>query len=152
MKLFRLPEIHRRSFGRFGSNYARLIDRDFLLGHDPLDDNWMTSKKSPATNVVELEDAFELELALPGYGVGDIKMSVENNVLKIEGARKRDTEPVSTYLLKEHDLDLFERSFELSPIVDEDRITASFNNGLLVISLPTTKDAYTGEPRIIEID
>ncbi len=152
MRLIRLPEIHRKSFGRFGSNYQRLIDRDFLLGQDPLDDHWMTRKKHPAANVIEKDDVYELELALPGYGIEDITLSVDNNVLTVEGTKKSDTEPVSKYLLKEHDLDHFERSFELSPIVDEDNISASFTNGMLIITLPTVEGAaYTGNPREIQI-
>jgi HSP20 family protein len=133
----KLARVHPLSFGRIGSRYGRLIDRDFLLGHDPFDDNWVTTQKTtPPVNIKQEPDFYELELPLPGYRLDEINIEVVNQVLTVKGEREIDEDGHSAYILKEHDIDSFERSFELGPATDEDKITAEFKNGILKIRLP----------------
>ncbi|MEO9870605.1 Hsp20/alpha crystallin family protein [Ekhidna sp.] len=130
--------LHRRKnhvFGRIGDRYSSFIDSDHFLGRNAFEESWMTR---PVTNVREDESQYELEVGLPGYLKKDIQLSVDGHVLRIvaetKGAKKDDQR--SRYIQKEIDTDRIERTFHLSSLIDADKITSNYENGLLRITLP----------------
>lgn len=135
MELMRSPRIHRLSFGnRFGKRWGPLIDRDFFMGRDPFDDLRIAPSK-PRVNIKELQKYYEMEISLVGYDKSQINVQIDNNVLIISGQKELDKKEVSEYILKEHDVDSFERSFQLTDITNQNNISASFKKGILYIKL-----------------
>lgn len=140
------PRIHPQIFRhRMGSRYGGLIDRSFVLGYDPFEDHPLIGKK-PAVNIKEDKEYYELEMPLPGYKREHISIHVEDNILTIKGEKEKDEDNKTEYIIKEHDMDSFERSFELGEITDKENITARFKDGVLYVRLNHIKEKEQKAP------
>jgi len=92
----------------------------------------------PAANVREDEKNYSIELALPGFSKDEIKISFEEEILTITAGRQ-PKEDVSgpKYTWNEFGYkSKYERSFQLPETVDADNISAAFENGILLVTLP----------------
>jgi Molecular chaperone (small heat shock protein) len=84
----------------------------------------------------ETEDAYMVEADLPGVKKGDIDIVYENNYLTISAKRDEETESkTDSFLRRERHYGELRRSFYVDN-VDENRIDASFNEGVLKLVLP----------------
>ena len=90
----------------------------------------------PATNIEENDDAFVLNMAIPGMDKNDINVEVENGTLLIS-AEKEDTveEKEKNYRRTEYSYDSFERRFTLPENVTGE-VAARYKDGVLFITLP----------------
>ena len=102
----------------------------------------------PAVNVAERHDRLLLTAELPGVPADGLDITVEKRRLTIRADIKRDApegyEPVYTEL----PVGRYERSFTLSNVIEVESIAASFENGLLILTLPKVAKP---EPRKITI-
>lgn len=91
----------------------------------------------------------QLIAELPGVSPGDVKISVEENVLTVKGEKKQvaeeKTERVHRY---ERVYGSFERTFTLPSTVDAEQIQAGYSNGILTLTLPKVERA---RPREIQV-
>jgi HSP20 family protein len=103
----------------------------------------------PPVDIFEEGDAIRIMAEIPGVSPKDVKISVENNVLTIHGSKQRvaeeRTERVHRY---ERTYGAFERSFTLPTTVDASNIKASYEHGVLTVTLPKVEKA---KPRQIEV-
>ncbi len=103
----------------------------------------------PAVDVVEEPDAIRITAEIPGVRPEDMRISLEGNVLTIQGTkqdeREENTKRVHRY---ERMYGVFERSFTLPSSVEPKDIKANYDNGVLTITLPKTEKA---KPRQIEV-
>ncbi len=104
----------------------------------------------PKVNIIETEDAFHLEMAAPGFKKGDFEISVENDILTISGEKNLE-ENEDAFIRKEFGYGRFKRSFTLSESIVEEKIKASFVDGILQLKLPKTQEAIKKPPRQIKI-
>ena len=104
---------------------------------------------APQVDIFEKGDDLVICAELPGLEQDDVDISIENNILMLRGERKRKTEieEKDAYRL-ERTFGVFTRSFALPKTVDSDRISASYKNGVLELTLPKAEEA---KPRKIEI-
>ena len=104
---------------------------------------------APPVDIFEKGDDLVICAELPGLEQDDVDISVENNTLVLRGERKRKTEFVEkdAYRL-ERTFGAFTRSFTLPRTVDSARISASYKNGVLELTLPKVEQV---KPRKIEI-
>lgn len=106
----------------------------------------ITSSWYPACDVFEEKDSVKILAELPGVKPEDVKLSLENNLLTIRGEKKQQaeerTERVHRY---ERSYGAFERSFALPSTVDPDKISASFQNGILTVTVPKAERARPRE-------
>jgi HSP20 family protein len=94
--------------------------------------NW-----SPAVDVKETDNSFVLTTDIPGLTKKDIKVNVANGKLSISGERTYETDQENdNYHYRERRFGTFDRSFKLPDTVDEEKISASFKNGILIVALP----------------
>lgn len=109
----------------------------------------LTAAWTPAVDVYEDKDAVKIVAELPGVKPEDVRISLENQTLTVRGEKRQvaeeKTERVHRY---ERSYGAFERSFSLPGTVDADRIEASFDGGLLTVTLPKVERA---RPRQIEV-
>lgn len=107
---------------------------------------------SPAVNVVEEENEFRIDMAVPGLSKGDFRIELENEVLTIssEDKEKKDDKGHS-YMRREFSYSTFKRSFQLPESVDMDNIKASHEAGILTIQLPKKEEMVEKAPKKIEI-
>lgn len=90
----------------------------------------------PSIDISETEDQFLISAELPGMKKEDINISLENGRLSISGERSlKNEEEGKTFHRVETQYGSFSRSFQLPDYVDEETINASYNDGLLNISI-----------------
>lgn len=95
----------------------------------------------PSIDVSETDEEFIITAELPGMDKDDIDIDLENNRLTISGERSIQTEEDGKkYHRIETKYGSFERSFQLPENVDEDSISASYENGLLKISIEKSEE------------
>lgn len=104
---------------------------------------------SPAVDIKETPESFEIHAELPGLNKEDIKVSVDEGLLSIEGERTLEKE---TDDKKHHRIERFygkfSRSFRLPENVDEDNINADFKDGVLSLTLLKSEKP---KPKAIEV-
>jgi HSP20 family protein len=111
--------------------------------------NNMKSLSLPATNVKENDQSFALEIAAPGLKKEDFKINLIDNRLTISVDKKEETEETKdNYHRREFSHEAFSRSFKLPNAVDTKKIEASYEEGILHISLPKKEEA---EPKLITV-
>jgi len=108
----------------------------------------------PAVNIQETEDNFIVEVAAPGKSREDFQIELDNDMLTISSEDRRENEVQENngkYTRKEFSYSTFKRSFSLPESVDNEKIGASYKNGVLEINLPKREEAKTQPKRMIEI-
>lgn len=106
----------------------------------------------PKTNISELEDSYALEIALPGYQKNDITIGVEDNQLVVSAKIEHQEEnQASNFQRKEFEVTSFSRSFNLHDDINQEVISAKFENGILKISIPKKEEAKAQPKKLIEI-
>jgi HSP20 family protein len=106
----------------------------------------------PAINIVEGKENYRIEVASPGLSKEDFKIDVHNDVLTISSEKKHEHEEKNEkYMRREFSYCGFKRSFILPDSTDAEKIQASHNNGILIVSIPKKEEAKEKEPRQISI-
>jgi HSP20 family protein len=91
----------------------------------------------PAVDVFEKDDKFVVKAELPGMKEEDVDVSVVGDTLSIKGEKKTETEvKEEDYYRSERTYGSFYRSIPLPSTVDVDKIEASFEDGVLEVTLP----------------
>ena len=90
----------------------------------------------PAVNISENDKDFVVELAAPGMEKDDFNINLDRNVLSISSEQKDEkNEEGKHFTRKEFNYHSFQRSFTLPESIDQDKIDASYNDGVLKIIL-----------------
>jgi len=105
----------------------------------------------PAIDIYETaEKDVVVKADLPGLKREDIKVTFENNVLTIKGERTFETETArEQYHRVERGYGAFRRTFTLPTTVDAARVEASYQDGLLTVTLPRREES---RPRQIQVN
>ncbi len=91
----------------------------------------------PPVDIYETDDEIVLKAELPGMKRDEFQVEVENNYISLFGERRYDKSlSEENYHRMERPYGLFKRVFTLPDIVDRDRVKASYNNGVLEITVP----------------
>lgn len=106
----------------------------------------------PAVNILETNDDFRLELVAPGFAKEHIELVVEEQTLTLRGTVETP-EPDDAVNVIRHDFRVrdFERRFELPESVNTDAIAATFEHGILNLTLPKREEAKPQPARRIAI-
>lgn len=106
----------------------------------------------PAVNIKENEKDFELELAVPGREKSDFKIEVDKDILTISLETNHEDEvKKENYTRREFGFSAFKRAFILPETIDNDKIEANYENGLLKFVLPKKEEALPKPKRMIEL-
>lgn len=107
----------------------------------------------PAVNIVEHETSFEISLAAPGKTKADFKIELNDDVLTISAEEKTENEARESgkFTRKEFSYASFKRSFTLPETVENAKISAQYDNGILRIAVPKKEEAKAAPKRMIEI-
>ena len=91
----------------------------------------------PSVNLKETDTKLEIELAAPGLKKEDFKIEVDHNTLIIsaEKEEKKESDKKDDYVRKEFNYQSFYRSFSLPDYADEDKIEATYKDGILNIAI-----------------
>ena len=108
------------------------------------------SHSVPSVNSVENNDSFEIDLAVPGMKKEDFTIELNDKVLVISSETSNTMEN-DKMRLNEFNFSSFQRSFRVPDSVDQDKIKASYKNGILKIKLPKRKESISKPNRVINI-
>jgi HSP20 family protein len=100
----------------------------------------------PSIEVSENDKEVRVTAELPGLDEKDVEVQLSNGVLTIKGEKRTETEG-NDRLFSERFYGQFERRIPIDDI-DEDKVTASFRNGELVVTLPRSAEAQRNVKRI----
>lgn len=103
---------------------------------------------APFVDIAETEKEFVVKVDLPEVKKEDVKVHVENGVLRIEGERKSEKEEKGkTYHRVERMYGTFTRAFVLPESVDQEKTSAAYKDGVLRVTLPKG-----GKPKARTVD
>ena len=123
----------------------RMFDSFFRPGWQEESD-LVPSAWSPATDIVERNNAFVLKVELPGLSKDDLTVTIQDNMLKIRGEKKQETEEKEpSHHRIERSYGAFQRCFTLGQAIRSDEIDASFKDGILTLTVPKAEEAKTKE-------
>jgi HSP20 family protein len=103
----------------------------------------------PAVDVTDEEKAYRVTAELPGLSEKDIEVTKDGDLLTIKGEKKEEHEKEEKgYFLSERHFGSVERSLRLPEGIDDGRIEAKFENGVLTVILPKTPEAVSKPKKI----
>lgn len=131
-----------RPFGEIGSlrgEMDRLWDR--FVGETPFA-RAFTQEWLPSVDVTETKDNLLIKAELPGLEAKDVNVSVSGDILTIKGEKtKEEEEKDEHYYHCERYCGSFQRSFRLPVNVQADKVEATFDKGVLKVTLPKEEKA-----------
>lgn len=126
--------------------------------NDFFDNDWMAKANAtaPAINVIESENEYKVEVAAPGMTKDDFNIRVdEDNNLVISMEKKienQDEKKDGRYLRREFSYSKFQQTMILPDNVDEAKINAKVENGVLLINIPKlSEQEIKKNERLIQI-
>ncbi|MDD5058692.1 MAG: Hsp20/alpha crystallin family protein [Sideroxydans sp.] len=106
--------------------------------------NWM-----PSVDISETDDAYLIKGEIPGVKKEDVKVTIQNGMLTIQGERKQEKEEKNKKFHRvECSYGSFARSFRVPDDADESAVKAEFKDGMLNVSLPKSAKA---KPKSINV-
>ncbi|WP_418262901.1 Hsp20/alpha crystallin family protein [Flavobacterium faecale] len=102
-----------------------------------------TNTTLPSVNIKENKDEFLVEVAAPGFEKTDFKIEIDNDMLTISSEKEIKDEVKDDERITKHEFSYqsFTRSFTLPELVEDDKITAKYDNGILSITIPKKEEA-----------
>jgi HSP20 family protein len=125
--------------GALRAEMDRLFDRfwDVDLPAWPAAGEWM-----PKVDVADTKDAFVVKAEIPGIDPKEIGLTLEGDTLTIKGEKMREKEEKDeAYFRMERTYGAFARAIPLPAAVEAGKVTATFKNGLLTVTLPKGPEA-----------
>ncbi len=142
-------ELFRREMDRLFDDFSSGFWRGSLFDMAPFRRAEAAFRTMPAVDVAETDKAYEITAELPGLEEKNIEVKLANGVLSIKGEKQEDKkEKEKDYYRRERSFGSFERSFQVPDDVDENKIEASFKNGILSVTLPKNAAAQQQAKKI----
>lgn len=128
------------AFIRYNHNHYRpvsfssVVDKFFNESYFAAEN---TNNFSPRVDVIETEENFEIQLAIPGVDKEQIKINLDKGKLTISGERKMEEKTEKKHFRSiETRYGTFSRSFHLPENINEEKIEANHADGILTVILP----------------
>lgn len=104
---------------------------------------------TPSVDISETEGEYQIKAEIPDVKKEDVKVTLEDGVLTIQGQRKQEKEEKGTkYHRIERSYGSFARTFSLPDVIEVDKVKAEFKDGVLNLHLPKSEKA---KPKAIEV-
>jgi HSP20 family protein len=104
---------------------------------------------TPSLDVKETDQEIVVEAELPGLEEKDISLTMQNGVLTIQGEKRFEfDEEKENYHVMERRYGSFQRSLRVPDTVDEGKVAARFDNGVLKVTLPKRPEAGRAQRKI----
>ncbi len=95
----------------------------------------------PAVNIKETDSEVAIEMAVPGMKKSDFNIDLDDNLLTVSAEVKTENEDKNeNYTRREFGYRSFKRSFNLPETVDAEKISARYNEGILILNLPKKEE------------
>ena len=143
------------SLVRFTDHLPSMVDR-FFEGDffDWSNRNFsLTNTTLPSVNIRENDNEFKVEVAAPGFDKKDFRLELDHDVLTVSSEKRieNETKEDEHFNKREFSYQSFTRSFTLPNTVDGEHIDATYDKGILQISIPKREESKQKPSRMIEI-
>lgn len=102
----------------------------------------MGEEWTPTVDLAEKEGSYELKAEVPGFNKEDISVTVSGDVVTLSGKKESShEEEKEEYHIKEMRSGSFSRSFRLPTEIDEEKIEASYKDGVLTVTMPHKEES-----------
>jgi HSP20 family protein len=106
-------------------------------------------KHSVAVNITEKEKEYQLQIIAPGLQKEDFSINLEKNILTISAEVKNNEDQKEVKPLRtEYKFGSFKRSFTIDELVDAEKISAEYVNGVLLLNLPKKEEVKQATKQI----
>lgn len=140
---------------KFKNNFPGTLQGDFPVVFQEMIDKFWTEepqKWNPSANISEREKDFKIDIAAPGIKKEDFKVEIENNLLTIQGERKEEVnEEKNKVTRKEFHYGSFKRNFALPETVDSEKINATYNHGILTLTIAKKESSLKEAKKAITV-
>ena len=133
---------------KYYPTFSRLFDEFF-------NDNVLTQPTSLKTDIYEKDGTYQMSMEVPGYSKDDIQISLENGYLKITATKNSENEEkddTGKLIRRERSSRSLSRSFYVGHAYKQDDVKATFENGELLITLPTEAKKIEETKQVIPIE
>jgi HSP20 family protein len=104
---------------------------------------------TPSVDISETEGEYQIKAEIPDVKKEDVKVTLEDGVLTIQGERKHEKEEKGKKFHRiERSYGSFVRTFSLPDVIEEEKVKAEFKDGVLNLHLPKSEKA---KPKAIEV-
>lgn len=136
-----------------GERYAHIIDPYHFLGRSAFDVPWK-KKAFPPVNIVKDGKLYEMQVAVPGFSKEEIEITVEDEIMTIRGDKRktRKEEEDTEFIIEEFDIDTFERRFRLAPRIAREKISARYENGILLLTFVDVPKEQEKDTQIVKVE
>lgn len=131
------PETGKVAFPRFSTLMENFFENEFpgVIGSE-------FSRQVPLVNIKETKENYQIEIAAPGYTKEQFQITLEENILTISGEQQAEEKKEGEkYTRREFNFSAFKRSFTLPKTVVAHEISATAENGILMVTLPKAEEA-----------
>ena len=133
-----------RALAKLSESMPSVFDDFFKPWNEWFDNSGLPGRAMnvPAVNITEQKDAYLVSLAVPGLKKEDFKIGVDGNMLTISSEKEENKEEKDKrFTRKEYNYSSFSRSFTLPEEINQEKIEAKYEDGVLKISLPRREAA-----------
>lgn len=103
----------------------------------------------PKVNIIEDDNGYKIELAVPGFEKNDFNIEVDDDVISI--SLEKEIDATTTYNKREFNFGSFKRAFNLPESANSAKISANYTSGILNILIPKKEEAKPIPSRIIKV-
>ncbi len=145
-----LRRVNEGPFDRFRSRFGKIIDPNEVLGRSMFDIPWTHS--FPPANVRRNDEAYHIDLLVPGFDKKSLEVLVEHGVLIVRGTKKEEVpSDDATFIQEEFSMESFERRFNIATGHSDNRLEAFLKDGILRIIFYEKRDPILSEFKRIPI-
>jgi len=145
----RLTRTRNRNLNSLQNEIDRVFDQFFPSRNQDQEGSSPQAVWRPRMDLIETEEDYRLHLDMPGMSTDEIKISYQDNELVVSGERtSTQTDENEEFVRVERSFGQFRRAFTLPRTVDAENINATYDSGVLTVTVPKTEKV---QPRQIEI-
>ena len=139
---------------QWSPNRTSIFDDFNNLFSSTIRNNWNSNDEetdywAPPVDVKEDDKEYTIMVDLPGLSKNDVTNKIKNNLLTVNSNQGSKTEVENeTFHYRERRNGNFHRTFKIPDIVEQKKVVASFENGILLIALPKSKESVPNELEI----
>ena len=125
--------------------YDPFFDRFFLRANNCSASNMMK------TDIKETKDNYQLEIELPDVKKENVKISLENNYLKVSASVKHEDKEEGSYIYRERSYGEYSRSYYVGDTVKLEDVSAKLDNGVLTITIKKRSEKEIEKEHLVQI-
>ncbi|MEC8616199.1 MAG: Hsp20/alpha crystallin family protein [Bacteroidota bacterium] len=125
--------------------WSNILDQDFF----GMPSYEHAAHTLPKVNIIEDDNGYKIELAVPGFEKNDFNIEVDDDVISI--SLEKEIDATTTYNKREFNFGSFKRAFNLPESAHSAKISANYTSGILNILIPKKEEAKPIPSRIIKV-